>query len=148
MAQVLGFEAILYYDADGVDVGTWTPLTNVKDVTLNMEEGEADVSTRAGEGYKATIGALIDASVEFEMVWDTDDEGFTALQAAFFARNAIGIAVMDGDIEVAGSQGLTADMAVLKFARGEALEDALKVNVTLKPTYSTTAPDWLTVAAS
>lgn len=46
-------------------------------MTLSLETGEADVTTRANSGWRATVGTLKEASVEFEMVWDTADAGFT-----------------------------------------------------------------------
>jgi hypothetical protein len=42
-------------------------------VTLNLEAGEAEVTTRANSGWRATVATLKEASVEFEMVWDTGD---------------------------------------------------------------------------
>lgn len=80
-----------------------------------------------------------------EMVWDTGDAGFTAIKNAYFINTKIGFAVMDGDITASGSQGLQADFSITNFSRKEALEEALAVSVTAKPTYSTTAPQWVTV---
>jgi hypothetical protein len=57
--------------------GAWTELTNAKDVTLNLEAGEADVTTRGNNGWRATVPTLKEASVEWEMVWNTADAGFT-----------------------------------------------------------------------
>lgn len=148
MSLVLGMDAKLYYDESGVDVGTWVLIDNVKDVTLNLEDGEADVTTRGNDGWKATVGTLKDASVDFEMVWDTSDAAFTAIKDAFINKTTIGIAVMDGLIDTNGSQGLTANCRVTSFSRSEPLEEAITVNVTMKPTYSTTAPAWLTVGSS
>lgn len=74
----LGMEAKIYYKAGGQGGGgSWTELTNVRDVTLSLETGEADVTTRANAGWRATVATLKEASVEFEMVWDTADAGFT-----------------------------------------------------------------------
>lgn len=57
MALKLGMAAKLYFKAGGVAAaGAWTELGNVKDVTLSLETGEADVTTRANAGWKATIG--------------------------------------------------------------------------------------------
>lgn len=146
MAIRLGMNAKLYYKVAGVaDPGAWVLLGNVKDVTLNLEAGEADVTTRANAGWKAMVGTLRDGSVDFEMVWDSADAGFTALKNAFFNQAAIGLAVMDGGISTSGSQGLQADFSITKFSRVEALEDAIKVQVTAKPTYSATAPAWVVV---
>ncbi len=38
---------------------------------------------RANNGWRATVGTLKDASLEFEMVWDTVDTDFTAIRDAF-----------------------------------------------------------------
>ena len=54
---------------------------------------------------------------------------------------------MDGNIATVGSQGLQADFAITNFSRNEPLEEALTVSVTAKPTYSTVAPAWVTIAA-
>ena len=148
MAVKLGSEAKLYFSAAGIgETPDWTLVTNVKDLTLNVEQGEADVTTRGAGGWKATIGTLKDAVIEFEMVWDTADEGFEAIRDAFFGGTLIGLAVMDGDIEEAGSEGLWADCAILKFDRSEALEEAITVSVTAKPTYSANPPQWKTIEA-
>ncbi len=149
MSIVLGKDAKLYFCADGIG-GTplWTELTNVKNVDVSLQKGEADVTTRGNNGWKASVGTLKEGSIEFEMVWDTDDTGFAALQAAYFNDTAIGIAAMDGDVTEAGRQGLWADMAVIDFSRSEPLEEALTVKVTLKPTYSANPPQWKTIAAA
>lgn len=34
---------------------------------LNLEKGEADVTTRANNGWRATKGTLKEGSIEFEM---------------------------------------------------------------------------------
>ena len=100
---------------------------------------------RGNQGWKATVGTLKDASVEFEMVWDTADAGFTAIKNAYFNNSLIGLAAMDGDITVNGHQGLWADCSIIDFSRDEPLEDAISVKVTAKPTYSANAPIWKTI---
>ncbi|MBN8646157.1 MAG: hypothetical protein J0L61_13060, partial [Planctomycetes bacterium] len=108
-------------------------------VTLNLEAGEADVTTRANNGWRATVATLKEASVEFEMVWDTGDAGFTAIKNAFFNNDPIGLQILDA----AAGQGLQADFSITNFSRSEALEEAITVSVTAKVTYSTTAPSWI-----
>ena len=148
MGVKFGFEAKLYLCAAGIGgTPSWTELTKIKDVTLNISASEADVSTRANGGWKAVIGGLKEASLECETPWDTAAPGFTALRDAFLNRTALGIAVMDGGIAVAGSQGLWADMAVLKFERQEKLGESQVASITLKPTYSDNAPQWKTISA-
>ncbi|MBX3435437.1 MAG: hypothetical protein KF847_19145 [Pirellulales bacterium] len=140
MAIKLGMEAALKFKVGGqAGGGTWTALGNTRDVTLNLEAGEADVTTRANAGWRATVATLKEASVEFEMVWDTADAGFTAIKNAFFNNAVIGLQVLDGT----SGQGLQADFSITNFSRSEALEEAITVSVTAKVTYSTTAPSWI-----
>jgi hypothetical protein len=51
MAIKLGMEAAEKYKTGG-QAGAWTALGNTRDVTLNLETGEADVTTRANSGWR------------------------------------------------------------------------------------------------
>lgn len=137
MAYKLGMEAKAYYGAAGATATT--ELTNVKNLTLNLSTGEADTTTRANQGWRATAATLKEGSVEFEMLWDTSDAGFSALQAAWFAADPIALAILDGD----SGSGLDADFVITNFSRNEQLEEAITVSVTAKPTYVTRAPAWI-----
>jgi hypothetical protein len=132
----LGLEGKLYYG----DAGSLASneLKNAKDVTLNLESSEADVTTRGNNGWRATVAALKDASVEFDLVWDTGNAGFTAIKNAYLNGAAIALAILD-DLD---GEGLDADFSITSFSRGEPLEEAMTVSVTAKPTYSTRAPQW------
>jgi hypothetical protein len=79
------------------------------------------------------------------MVWDTADEDFGAIRDTFLKRASMELAVMDGDITVTGSQGLRATCMVSNVSRNEALEEAITVSVTVKPTYSINPPIWMIV---
>ncbi|ADV63003.1 MAG TPA: phage tail tube protein [Dehalococcoidia bacterium] len=145
MAVKLGLDAKLYRNTGTFAVPVWNEVKNVKDVTLNLEAGEADVTTRGNAGWRATVATLKDGSIEFEMVWDTTDDDFGAIRDAFLNRGAVEFAVMDGDIATAGSQGLRATCMVTNFSRNEPLEEAVTVSVTVKPTYSVNPPVWMVV---
>ena len=137
MAIKLGMKGKLYYGPAGSRATS--ELRNAKDVTLSLEKGEADVTTRGNEGWRATVGTLKEGSVEFEMLWDTADAGFNAIQQAYFNDTPLAFAILDGE----NGHGLDADFAVMNFSRTEALEEAMAVSVTIKPTYSTRAPAWV-----
>jgi len=145
MALTLGLEGKLYYDESGVGGSTWKEIANVKDVTLTLNKAEADVSTRAGGGWRLTATTLKEAEITFEMPYDRANAAFLALRDAWLAGTTIGIAVMDGDIATSGNQGLQVDCEVINFGRTEELEDSMRVPITLKPTTSTTAPAWVTI---
>jgi hypothetical protein len=146
MSVRLGKDAKLYFCTAGIGgAPDWAELVNVKNVSTNLQKGEADVTTRGNNGWKASVGTLKEGSIEFEMIWDEEDAGFTAVEEAYFNDTPLGIAVMTGPIDQAGSKGLWADCAVLDFSRDESLEEAITVKVTVKPTYSVNAPQWVTV---
>ena len=135
MAIVLGLNAKLLRGAAG-STGA-TEVKNVKDLTLNLESGEADVTTRATGGWRATAGTLKEASLEFGILYDTEDADFQAFQAAYFSNTPIALFITDG----AGS-GLDADWSITAFTVEQPLEEAVSVSITAKPTASTRAPAW------
>ncbi len=138
MAYKLGLDCKLYYSSSGVS-GAKTLATNVKDVAVSVEATEADLTTRGSGGWEAIVAALLKGSLEFEIVWDTADAFFTALQTAFFAKSIIGMWILDA--ATPSGQGLKADMSVLKFTRNEPLTGGVTVSISLKPAYGT-APAW------
>lgn len=139
----LGLDAKLYRNTGTYDSPNWVVIGNARDVTLNLTKGEADVTTRANNGWRATRGTLKDASIDFQMVWNPSDAGFAAIRDAFFGNTSIEIMALSGDKDDAESEGLRATCDVFSFTRNEALEDALTVDVSLKPTYATNAPTWI-----
>lgn len=145
MAYVLSEDAKVYYNTASYATPTWAEVTNVKDVTLNLEKDETEVTTRASGGYKEFVDGLIDASIDFNMLWDTADTAFTAFQTAFFAKTAVEFLVLDGDEGTTGSQGLRVTCMIKNFTRNETLGEALTVDVTIRPVKnSDAAPAWYT----
>ena len=51
---LLGMNAKIYQGPTGTALASLTEMDNVKDVTLNLEAGEADVTTRANQGCPST----------------------------------------------------------------------------------------------
>lgn len=140
MGAKFGMNAKLYYGASGATASN--ELSNCKDVTLDLETGEADVTVRANEGWRATAATLKDASIEFEMIVDSEDAGYSFLADAFFSNTPIAILCLDAE----NGEGLDADVMITRFSRNEPLEEAITVSVTLKPTYSGRAPAWQSAA--
>ena len=106
MPAKLGLDCKLYYKTGGqASANAWTVLGNAKDVTLSIEGGDADVTTRANNGWKASLATLKSGNIEFEMIYDTTDAGFTAIRTAYFANTIIGLRVLDGLIPASGTNG-------------------------------------------
>ena len=106
---------------------------------MAIEVREADVTTRGNNGWRATVGTLKEGTVEWEMVWDTSDQGFGAVKDAFFNNEVIGLRILDGP----GGSGLQADFSITNFSRSEPLEEAISVSVSARVTYSNTPPVWI-----
>jgi predicted secreted protein len=140
MATKLGLDAKIYQGTAGSTATT--EMSNVTDVTLNLSKSEADVTTRANAGWKATIGTLKEGSVSFTMLWDTEDAGFAAIQQSWFDNTAIALLVLDSE----DGTGLDADFSVISFTRNEPLSEAISVSVECKPTSGTRAPAWVTAS--
>lgn len=138
MAILLGLDAKAFYGTAGTRAST--ALTNIKDVTVNLETGEADITTRASNGWRSTKATLKDGSVEFQMVWDDEDAGFSAIKDAYFDNEPIALLFLDK--EGSGGQGLDADFSITNFSKSEPLDEAQMVSVTAKPTYVSRAPAW------
>lgn len=138
MAIVLGLDCELCRGEAGSKGET--VMTNVKDVTLNLESGEADVTTRATKGWRASVATLKEGSLEFGMNYDPADADFTAIQTAFLSNTPLAFFVSDGQ-ETA--HGLDADFSITAFNIEQPLEEAMTVSVTAKPTASTRAPAWV-----
>lgn len=134
----LGMDAVILYKTPATDnPSTLTPssmteLTNVRDVTINHETGEADVTTRGNQGWRATAATLRECSVEFEMVWKPGDTGFEAIKNAWLNSSEISLAVLSGDPDDSEAEGPVGNFSITNFSRSEPLEEAITVSVTAK----------------
>lgn len=136
----LGLDAVLYRGEAGSTAET--EVENVKDVTVSLESGEADVTTRKTKGWRASVATLKEASLEFSILYDTADEDFQAFHTAYFGNAPIALFVSDGD-----GNGLDADFSITSFSVEQPLEEAISVSITAKPTASERAPIWKSATA-
>lgn len=129
---LLGMNAKIYQGAAGAALASLTEMANVKDVTLSLEAGEADVTTRANQGWRATAPTLRESTVEFEMLWKSTDPGFDAIKTAFLTSSTIRLAVLTGEKAASGTEGPLGDFSITNFSRSEPLEEGVTVSVTAK----------------
>lgn len=140
---ILGMDAKMYFGAAAAELGALTELTNVKDARLNGSKGEADVTTRANQGWRGTLGTLKDGGVSFETVWLPGDAGFDAILEDWLNGGGVEIAFLDQGRDVSGAQGLKGLFSVTEFEWSQPLEEAQGVSVTIK---LTTFREWVEVA--
>jgi len=129
---LLGMNAKIYQGAAGGELTALAEMSNVKDVTLNLEAGEADVTTRGNQGWRATAPTLRECTVEFEMLWKPGDAGFEAIKTAFLSSGQLRLAVLTGASDASGTEGPLGDFSITNFSRNEPLEEGVTVSVTAK----------------
>lgn len=123
MAEVrLGLDATLTIDD--------TEIKNCKDLTVSLEKAEADATTRDNNGWRATVGTLKDASIEFTVLNKDGDTAFATLQGLFMSGDPCDVEISDAG----GTLALTCE--VMQFNVNQNLEEVISADVTLKPTQS------------
>jgi len=145
---VLGMDCKLYFNPTALTTAPtgaedWTELSNAKDLDLSVDNGEADITTRANAGWTATAPTLKTGSIDWTMLHLPGDAGFAAIQEAWLNRAEIALACMSGDIETADSEGLISNFVVINFKRNEPLDGAVTVSVSVKPSSYT---DWIVIS--
>jgi hypothetical protein len=125
-------------------VPVWNECANIKDLALNLNKRESDVTRRLTGGWGAFVGTIKDAAVEFGSVWDTDDDDFQTWRDSYLNGTAVDCMILDSTSSTAGAQGLRAAWEVMQFNRSEQLAEAMGIDISMKPTYSSNAPYWVT----
>ena len=149
---VLAEDAKLYFSPTDDFAGSdWTEICNVMDVSLTMSVSEVEVTRRCSGGFREFLQGLVDASVEFGMLYETGDQGYGKFRDAFNNKTTVMVYIASGDITETGTyEGLKMEALVSNFSRDESLGAALKVNVTLRPASNAAGnvPTWLTTVTS
>ena len=140
MANILGLDAVLFRGEAGTQATT--EVVNVRDLNLNLESSETETTTRKSKGWKAFMATQKSATLEFDVLYDTEDEDYNAFARAYLGNKAISFFVTDGS-----GNGLDADFSITGFKIKQALEEAITVSITAKPTASQRAPEWIDSAS-
>ena len=141
-----GFDCVLEVNSTGVTGGVWVPVLLARDVTVNLSRAEIDVSSRGGDGWRERIGGLKDLSIEFDMLDATADPGYVIIRTAFLSGATIGVRAINDAAFGSGGEGPLTLAKIYNFTRGEPLENALTLNITLMPARGATVPTWETAA--
>lgn len=144
MAIKIGLEAKLLYGTAGTTGAT--EADNVKDVSLNLESGSADITTRGARGWRVKVATLKEGTVEFGMNYDPENAFCALVMQNFLNNTAMAFFVSDGS-----GNGLDADFSLTGCSMEQPLEDAISISVTAEPTYiggeNARAPQWKTANA-
>lgn len=131
---VLGMDAAAYYaQSPESELSTMTEMRNIRgDLNISMEKGEADVTTRANDGWRATASTLKSCEVTFQMLYRHGDADIAAVETAFLNNSTLDFCFLSDDKAVSGARGPRATFDVANFSRGEPLEDGIAYDVTLR----------------
>jgi len=133
MGALIGLDAKLYRGAAGAPAAI--EMSNVRDVTMADEKGEANISRRVSRWHvvKATRRKV---SVNFVMINADTDADLLALRAAYAADAPLAFKILDKT----DGHGVDADFEIMKMERNEPDETEQTISVTIKPTFVTRWP--------
>ena len=142
---IIGIDGGIYYGAVGAALSAMPELDNVRDVTFDGSAGEADVTTRANAGWRATAPTLREATLTFQMVAKPGDAGLTAVKNAWLTSSQLELAALTGKKDETGAEGPKGAWSITGFVRNEGLEDAIIYDVTAK---LSVFDDWIVIGGS
>lgn len=149
-----GHKMKLYRNTGTHDTPVWGEIDEIADVTVDgLELGIAELKRRASNWTKglATIFGMF--TVGFRYIHGLNTTIFTALRTDFFAQTVREYAVMNGDIEDDGIEGLRLPALHSAFPWDQPLEDVSGHDMTLTHAYMSEDgteidPEWLVIEGS
>jgi hypothetical protein len=130
-------------DAAAASGATWVEVKSARDVELQLDGGEGDISKREFK-FDLTKVTNLTASIEVTMPLDIADAHYIAFETAAINGSPIAIAAMSGDIATTGERGLVGNFSVFSLPRSEPRDGAVEISFTLRPT---SHPQWFVKAA-
>lgn len=137
------------YLADAVTTPVYdNPVGKIKDESINLQRGLADVSDRGANGFRLQKPTLADGTVTLTMIYDPGDADFDEFESAYFNRTQVVLFLADGDASSTGTYyGLLAAFEISNFSLTRNLEDAHTVDIELvlaRDSADDAAPTWHT----
>ena len=144
--RMVGIAHRLYRNTTtGGGAPTWVEVQIAKDIKVTADKEKVEITNRGHGEINRYAGGGVDLGLTFDISNLPADAGFIALQTSFTAKTAIELAAVDGDITVAGTQGVRMVVEVFKFERTAGLKGEAKWDVEAAPTDSATAPSFFAV---
>lgn len=148
----LGATAKVYRNTASYSSPTWVEIDIVRDVTLNVENGEWDASYRGSGGWSIFVATLKKAEVDIDALHQPLDAGYIAMRTACMAYppSVVDMAIFNGDLTTtgAGMEGLRAPMAVMSKEATQPLEEGQMDKWKVKPGIDSGghAPVWMIIS--
>jgi hypothetical protein len=136
MATRRGMDAKLFVE---MTENTFQEVTTVRNVTLSIEDAEADATARGNLGWRVMLQTLRSLSVEVETIWDIESVQLMRLVKAFRDRTPVRVRVLDAN----DGAGVEFVAVVTAIRRQEPLEEVVTATITLKPAPAPIVPQWI-----
>lgn len=133
-ARLYYSQSELSYDSDGSFSGSDPgegPINLIRDVTLTIDGAEIDVTSRGGFGWREKIPGLRSWSASFNMIDDPTDTAYGVLKNALFNNTTLGFMILNALTGSSAAYGLRGNAFVTSMERGEPLDDAQTLSVTI-----------------
>lgn len=157
MAPKTGHEMKLYEDTGTVETPVYEEISAIGDLNISDFSIALGELKHRGSNFVKNLPSLFQSiSVDFNLIHGLQKTKFDDLRERFFARTAARFAIMDGDIEVDGSEGLLLPALIKSFPWNQPLEDVSNHDVQLATAYMVDEddddaeidPQWIVVEAA
>lgn len=129
----LGFQGEIYRNTASEVSPTWSAVNLVGNAQVNPKYGEGDATARASNGVTETEPVLLGVEITGSIRKKNGDTNYAAFRAAFFARTALNLLVLDGKIATEGAQGVKGNFKVFDWSEDQSLNNVVFNSFTLKP---------------
>ena len=134
MACYLGLDAVLLVAAAAGDtpevITGLAEYEEVVNVDLNISAGEADVTTRANDGWRSFCQTLKEATIDVTAMYKGSNTELNIIRTAFLGNDLIDAAVMTGG--EGPREGLVGRWAITEFSLGQQLEEGQEITISLR----------------
>lgn len=136
-----------YYDPSGVGGSSWIELGDVEVAEQTNGKNVATVKNRKSKFEKGLAGQH-QMTGTLRLTYDKAATWFADFMAAFENDTIIGLALMDGDITVAGTTGIQLDALITSFSPPQELDEAMNIPCEFQPhALSSVEPDIVKVTS-
>lgn len=129
---VLGKDCVAYYNTGTFGTPTWVAQIQIVDVTTPIDNELAEGSRRASGGFRQWAATLTDLPINFKMIWNLGDAGFSALLLAAYSKTEVDMIFLDGVVGSGTHQGPRLSATFAKFERKEDLNGIAQADVQIK----------------
>lgn len=131
--MLLGINAGLYYNTGTYGLPTWTEITDVSDVKLDLSFQKVALPTRNSKVIKSGK-TVAEAPLQFTIKQHLTDAAFLAVWAALISNtDVIDLMVLNAKDDVNGARGVRGEFVLYSLTDDQAITNALVYQIAAEP---------------